>query len=240
MKKFFAILCCVALMLGLCACGGAAPAETTEAAESYAGLRAAFVGDSITNGAKLNPGEPRYWEILKNDLGFSEVVGLGVNGSCYSTNNDRGHDYSPLVDRYQQVPGTDLIFIFMGTNDFSHETPLGTTADNTDVSLCGAMNLCIDAIQQNHPESQIILLTPIVRYDLGQNDIGLKFEEYVETVKTVAQAQQLPVIDMYSLTKDSLPEGLFSDKVHPDKYGHQILANAIKTWLEENKDTVLK
>lgn len=239
MKKLFVLCCCFALMLGLCACGGAAPEESVPA-KSYAGLSASFVGDSITNGATLNAGEQRYWEILKTELSLGEVTGLGINGSCFSTNNDRGHDYSPLVDRYGQVPGTDLIFIFMGTNDFSHETPLGTTADTTDISLCGAMNLCIDSIQQAHPESRIILLTPIIRYDMGPNAIGLKLEDYVKTVQDVAQAQQLPVIDLHSLTKDSLPEGLFSDKVHPDKYGHQILAGAIKTWLEENIDTVLK
>lgn len=237
MKKLTAILLAMLLMISLAACGAK---EEPAPAKTYAGLSAAFVGDSITNGAKLNPGEQRYWELLKTDLALGEVTGLGVNGSCFSTNNDRGHDYSPLVDRYQQIPGADLIFIFMGTNDFSHETPLGTTQDTEDVSLCGAMNLCIDAVQQAHPESQIILLTPIIRYDMNQNALGIKLEEYVATVKAVAQAQQIPVIDMYALTKDSLPEGLFSDKVHPDKYGHQILEQAIKTWLEENIDTVLK
>lgn len=251
MKKILTAVLCLTLLLALCGCGKEETAPqttqtpattvpaTTEAAKTYAGLTATFIGDSITNGAKLNIGEPRYWEILKTELSLGDVTGMGVNGSCYSTNNDRGHDYSPLVDRYQQVPGTDLIFIFMGTNDFSHETPLGTTADTTDISLCGAMNLCLDGIAQKNPQSRIILVTPIIRYDLGQNDVGLSLQEYVDAVKSVAQARQLPVIDLYSLTKDSLPEGLFSDKVHPDKYGHQILAKAMKTWLEENIDTIL-
>lgn len=239
MKKTIVWILVLLLVLPLVACGGGAPQETQPAQKTYAGLTATFVGDSITNGAKLNAGDLRYWEILKNDLGFAEAVGMGVNGSCYSTLSEFGMEHEPLVTRYQKIPATDLIFIFMGTNDFGRATPLGSVEDREDVSFQGAMNKVLDEVKKAHPESKIILLTPIVRYDKQANTLDLKLEDYIAAIKEVAAAQDLPVIDTNALTKDKLPEGLFADTVHPDKYGHQILAEAIQGWLEENIDTIL-
>lgn len=251
MKKILTCALCCVLLLGLSACGSKetpaaqeAPATTapgaTEAPKSYAGLTAAFVGDSITNGAKLESGDSRYWQLLQKDLSLGEVTGMGVNGSCYSTLSEFGLEHEPLVTRYQNIPDTDLIFIFMGTNDFGRGTPLGSVEDREDVSFQGAMNKVLDEVKKAHPDSQIILLTPIIRYDKAVNGLGYKLDDYVVAIKEVAAAQALPVIDTNALTKDKLPEGIFADTVHPDKYGHQILAQTIRTWLEENIDIIVK
>ena len=248
MKRILAFVICSILLLGLCACktaetptqtNAATQPETTVPAKSYAGLTATFVGDSITNGAKLNNGESRYWQLLQKDLGLGEVTGMGVNGSCYSTLSEFGMDHEPLVTRYQNIPDTDLIFIFMGTNDFGRATPLGSVEDREDVSFQGAMNKVLDEVKKAHPESKIILLTPIIRFDKNVNGLGYTLDDYIAAIKEVAEKQEVLVIDNNALTKDSLPEGVFADTVHPDKFGHQILAGAIKTWLEENIDAVL-
>ena len=207
---------------------------------NYKGRTAVFVGDSITFGATLESDELQYWRHLQNNLGLGQVVNHGVSGSCISSNNDRGHNYSPLVDRYQNIPGADLIFIFMGTNDFGHATPLGTTADTTDVSVCGALNMVIDHLQQAHPDSKIVLITPIVRYTLqGGNTAGLMLKDYVDTIKTVGAYQNVPVLDIYEKTQSQLPVEYFSDKIHPTAEGHKILADIIKTELETNYSQIM-
>ena len=207
-------------------------------ANSYADRTASFVGDSITYGIKVTNGE-QYWNHLKTNLELGAVTNHGVSGSCYSTYNDRGHNYQPLIDRYQNIAGTDLIFIFMGTNDFSHETPLGTTADTTDISLCGAMNIVLNGLKEAHPDSKIVLLTPIQRYDMTTNDIGLTVEDYVNTIKTVGAYHDIPVLDLYTPSLTRLPAEYFADKVHPTAEGHVILADMIQTLLEENKSAIL-
>lgn len=238
MKKLLAIILCLCVLFSFAACSGNS-GETQPPALTYQGITATFVGDSITNGAKLNAGEPIYWQLVQTALGFDKTVGMGVNGSCYSTKSDFGMDHEPLPTRYKKITQTDLIFLALGSNDFGRNTPMGTIEDQEDVSFYGAINFVLNELESQCPESQIILMTPIIRYDKNQNALGLKLEDYINAIKAVGEKRGLPVVDMYAATASKLPSGLFSDTVHPDKLGHQIMATALQTWLEENIEAVL-
>ena len=244
MRKILSAVAAILMVFSLVGCNAPKeePADPTPETQtlSYAGKSAAFVGDSITNGAMLNEGEQRYWQVLADKLQLGEVTGMGVNGSCYSTKSEFGLDHEPLATRYQKIPQADLIFIFLGTNDFGRSTPMGTIEDTEDISFYGAMNMILTQLETQCPDSQIILLTPIVRYDKSMNNLGLKQSAYIDAIKAVAAQRGLPLIDTYELTRQQLSEGLFADKVHPDQYGHQILAQALETWLQENIETILK
>lgn len=235
MKKLTALVLILVTALSLFACGG-----NTTKEKSYAGMSAVFVGDSITNGAELAFGEPIYWQIVSENLQLGETTGMGINGSCYSVRNDLGKDYAPLTTRYHLIPQADLIFIALGCNDFGRNVPMGQLEDQEDVSFYGAINTSLNALAQQCPDAQIILLTPIPRHTLAQNDLELTLQDYADAIKAVAAARQLPVIDLYTLTADSLTEGLYTDGVHPNQYGHQIMAQTIQTWLEENVETIGK
>ena len=238
MKKLIVGILCLGVLLSFAACGGNS-GETQPPALTYQGVSAAFVGDSITNGAQLKTGDPIYWQLVQTALGFDKTVGLGVNGSCYSTKSDFGMEHSPLPTRYQQIPQTDLIFLALGTNDFGRNTPMGTIEDQEDISFYGAINFVLNELEKQCPESQIILMTPIIRFDKSQNSLGLKLQDYIDAIKAVGEKRGLPVVDMYSATAPKLPSGIFTDNVHPDKLGHQVLATALQTWLEENIEEVL-
>ena len=238
MKKLIALMLTLALTLCLVACGAGAPGET-EAPLSYQGVTATFVGDSITNGATLKSGEPIYWQLVQTALGFGNTIGMGVNGSCYSTKSDFGMEHEPLPTRYQKITQTDLIFLALGTNDFGRNTPMGSIEDQEDISFYGAVNFILNELEKQCPDSRVILMTPIIRYDKTQNALGLKLQDYIDAIKAVGAKRGLPVVDMYNLTGTKLPSGVFTDTVHPDKLGHQVLAMALQTWLEENIQTVL-
>ena len=238
MKKLLAIVLALTVMFSFAACNAGA-GETEPPALTYQGVTATFVGDSVTNGAKLNAGESIYWQLVQTALGFGETVGLGVNGSCYSTKSDFGMDHEPLPTRYQQIPQTDLIFLALGTNDFGRNTPMGTMEDQEDISFYGAINFVLNELETQCPDSQIILMTPIIRYDKTKNALDLQLQDYIDAIKAVGEKRGLPVVDMYTATATKLPSGLFSDTVHPDKLGHQVMATALQTWLEENIETVL-
>ena len=245
MKRLMALLLAVLMVLGLAACGGdkaetKAPADDTPKAKSYKGMTAAFVGDSITNGAELQKGDMIYWQIVSANLELGEITGMGVNGSCYSTKSEFGLDHQPLMTRYQKIPQADLIFIALGCNDFGRNTPMGTIEDKEDISFYGAMNFILDQLATQCPDSQIVLLTPIPRPSLGVNKLNLKLRDYADAIIAVGQARQIPVVDMLTLTAPNFPEGLFVDGVHPDKFGHQVMAQTLQTWLEENVETLGK
>lgn len=212
---------------------------------SFAGKTATFVGDSITYGAKVSDGE-QWWRHVTADLKLGNVANMGVSGSCISDNNDRGHNYQPLMDRYKNIPGTDLIFIFMGTNDFGHNTMITTDDYNatyhTDETrtLAVDLNTVIDYLQEQHPESEIILVTPIARHTATENAIGHTLQDYVDAVKAVAQTQGILVADIYDTTVSQMPLATHfdSDKVHPNALGHEVLGGIITAWLRENRETI--
>lgn len=151
---------------------------------TWEGKTVCFLGDSITDGVGVQPGE-RYLDILGERMKFN-ACGYGVNGARF-------------IDLYSQAlkmneehgKNVDAIFIFAGTNDFCGSTIIGdwyteTAADvativdenerpvrvdkrivrsfNMDTSCFkGSINYVLSYLKHNYPQSQIILLTPIHR-----------------------------------------------------------------------------
>ena len=247
MKKYLFLLFALCMLFAFLGCQSeSAPAETqteliTEPVLSYEGVTAAFVGDSITRGTAMEEGNPIYWELVNEKLKFKEVTGLGVNGSCYSVTSEYGLRTEPLPTRYMTIPHADLIFILLGTNDFNMNTPLGTIEDKEDISFYGGMNYALDRLAEEYPESKVILMTPLRRHGvLWENDQGLKLTDYNDAIKAVAQQRGLILVDLHEITYEKITEGVLADAVHPNKFGHQIVGEALTTWLEENIELVLK
>ena len=206
------------------------------------------VGDSITAGSGTTE---TYWSMLKNILGLSKMTGMGVGGSCVSAKSDYGTGNSPLINRWNNIPEADLITIFMGTNDWGHETPLGTIDDTTDVSFYGALNVIIPGLMTKYPNARIVWITPMHRYGFGTSKIlGTAFtydhvkngrnctlKDYVDAIKDVCGRYSIPVIDLYSISglHPSIPahkSTYMPDGLHPNKAGHAKMAYLISKWLQ--------
>ncbi|MBR2909005.1 MAG: hypothetical protein IKC11_01500 [Clostridia bacterium] len=212
-------------------------------ASPWTGKTAVFVGDSITYGSGCDG--DKYWQVLEDELGLAQVIGMGVGGSCFSTTSDYGHNNQPLMDRYKTIPEADLIQIFMGTNDYGHGTPLGTIEDSTDVSFYGALNVILPYLQEKYPSSRIVVCTPLHRY--GRNAsanvltydylphpvTGNTLQDYVDALKEVCQRYSIPVIDLFNIsginpTIEAVRNRYIPDGLHPNTDGHKIMANIMK------------
>lgn len=202
-----------------------------------------FVGDSITAGVGTTKA---YHTFIQETGEFGSVDSRGIAGSCISERSDYGASNTPLIHRYASIPDADLIVIFMGTNDYGHETPLGSPSDTTDVSFYGALNVIIPGIQAQHPNSQLVFVTPLHRYGFGTSKLlGTKFSydsipngrghtlgDYVTAIQGVCSKYAVPTIDLFN----SCPinpenradrEAYFPDGLHPNAAGHEIVANLI-------------
>ena len=214
----------------------------------WADTSVVFVGDSITYGSGTTK---TYHAYLREMIGFRSVMAMGVAGSCISQRSDYGAANSPLVNRYQNIPDADLIVIFMGTNDYGHETPLGTPSDTTDGSFYGALDTVISGIRQAHPNSQLVAVTPLHRYGFGTSKItgkaftydhlpngrGHTLGDYVSAIRTVCGRYAVPVIDLYSISgldpSDPAHKSAYMpDGLHPNAAGHEKVAEIIKRHLE--------
>ena len=84
-------------------------------------------------------------------------------------------------------------------------------------------------------------MTPVRRHGvLYENSQGLKLTDYNDAIKAVAQQRGFILIDLHEITYEKMTQGVLADAVHPNKYGHQIMGEALTDWLKENIETVLE
>jgi len=215
----------------------------------WEGRSAVFVGDSITAGVGTTK---LYYEYLGEALDFGSVTAMGVSGSCMSTASNYGTTREPLITRYNKIPSSDLIVVFMGTNDYGHETPLGSVEDTKDGTFYGALNVIVPALVEKHTSSKIVFVTSIHRYGYGTskilgtkftydnipNGVGATLGDYVNAIKNVCANNGVSVIDLFEEctidpTKASVREELIPDGVHPNAAGHEIIAEIMEKHIRE-------
>lgn len=141
----------------------------------WEGRRVAFLGDSITNPRQKHA---IYWQYLADWLNW-DVHSYGVSGAVW-------RHLPKQIERMEREMGEDVdaIFIFMGTNDYQKDIPIGKWYDekpgevvwhgkkmvlahrsfNQDAStVCGAANIAMERLRTRYPKAQIIVMTPIHR-----------------------------------------------------------------------------
>ena len=161
-------------------------------------LNYCFLGDSITEGVGVNIGE-RYFDILSENLGFN-AFGFGFNGAT-------AQDVLSEIDRMQKKLGknVDLVSVFIGTNDFYSNVPLGEFFTQTEETVCvvkddfgnlikterrkkrgfnsdentfcGRLNNIFNKLRKDYPFADFIIMTPLHRaYATFGND-NIQYDE---------------------------------------------------------------
>ncbi len=155
----------------------------------WKGARVAFLGDSITDPGYVPDNHDwtgrediHYWGYLQKWLGIKPLV-YGVSGRKW---DDVGNQAQQLAKEH----GTDFdaITIFMGTNDFIGDVPLGEwysrelknvksamgepakeydwlsrTPVMDGATFRGRINIAVSTLKTMFPDKQIVILTPIHR-----------------------------------------------------------------------------
>lgn len=202
-----------------------------------------FIGDSITYGVGT---ETTYWKYLQENKKIGSINAYGISGSCISSTSDYGSNNSPLVNRYINLPYADVFVIFMGTNDYGHETPIGTIADNTDISFYGALNIIVSGLQNKYKSSKIVFITPLKRYGFGTSKIlnqqftydtipngqGATLNDYREAIINICNKYSLSYIDLYNESpfnpENEAEKNMYMpDGLHPNELGHEIIFELI-------------
>ena len=172
----------------------------------WQGARVAFFGDSITD-SRVVPSNPspipsghdwtgipdtHYWGYLQEWLGIHPFV-YGVNGRQWDDIPDQARRL-----KEEHGDGFDAITIFIGTNDYIADIPLGEWYDKRPEkvtaalgypateflmikrtpsmdgeTLKGRINIAVSTLKRLFPEKQIVILTPVHRAfaTFGSNNI---------------------------------------------------------------------
>lgn len=198
------------------------------------------LGDSITwqdgkeyqQGAEIGKVAHGYQTILKEQLGFSNYLNVGVSGRPIANGSINGVGTN-TTGKEQDYSNFDLAIIAGGTNDFKLNIPLGEIgvigdADFNTNTFYGAYRDLIEYILKNKPNIRICLFTPLQRdnggYDVNKiNEVGNKLIDYVNAILEIGEMYGIPVCDMYrnsGFNKFTLD--IFTmDGLHPNNTGYK-------------------
>lgn len=189
-----------------------------------------FFGDSITAYGAATGGFIRLLERFFSKEGILqkfELVNAGVNGNKI---------YDLFIRLEPQVLAKDptLVIIFIGVNDVWHKQNSGTGTDLK--TFENVYEQIISRLKAVH--SKIVLVTPaaIGERPLGQNEMDQELDQYCEVVKTLAQKNELHVVDLRSVfaaynnhyNVGGMPYGILTtDGVHLNERGNEVVADEI-------------
>ncbi|MBR5105206.1 MAG: SGNH/GDSL hydrolase family protein [Alistipes sp.] len=171
-----------------------------EIKSQWRGVRVAYLGDSITDKSQIEKGQNEtYWSYLEKMLGTVSYV-YGISGHRWS--QIPGQTNKLIAEHGQEV---DAIMIFVGTNDYNANVPLGEwfteevvevevsgpkgsksgvmaerkkrTLVMDDKTVRGRINIAMSQLKREYPTKQIILLTPIHRGDALLSDRNIQPNE---------------------------------------------------------------
>lgn len=205
-----------------------------------------FLGDSITEGVGVSDPENIYLNILKREaaLGAARNYGLGgtrIAAQLTPSNPDWDRDFISRVDRME--PDADLVVVFGGTNDFGHgDAPLGCFADRTPYTFYGACRVLMERIICKYPESAVVFLTPLHRWNEdnkkgdGKKADVAELSVYVEIIKETARYYAIPVLDLFAVSgiqprMQTLRDLYCPDGLHPNDKGHALIAARLRGFL---------
>ncbi|MBE7170603.1 MAG: SGNH/GDSL hydrolase family protein [Williamsia sp.] len=110
---------------------------------------------------------------------------------------------------------SDVYTVFLGTNDWWHEEPLGTLQDYTNQTgnktVCGSYRMIINKLRSLNKDAQIILITPMQRSDFVyinnahnnawgsyKDKAGQSLSRFAAAIKEIGKKEHFTVIDLYN------------------------------------------
>lgn len=212
------------------------------------GKKINFLGDSITYGAKTSGEEKRFSNLIAQRYGaICNNYGIGgtriARQKTPSAKSYADRDFCSRVDEMDD--DADIIIVFGGTNDFGNgDAPLGEMSDRTPYTFYGALHTLYTKLTEKYPGKQIVILTPLHRWNENNKrgeggkteDVGT-LKDYVEAIRDVAEYYSFPVLDLYAVSGIQpavriMRERFMPDDLHPNDAGHEILADKISAFLK--------
>lgn len=213
------------------------------------GLKANFLGDSITEGVGASSAEFTYPNLLKEEFGLAEARNYGIGGTrlareisnTWAGNDD---DRNMCARSLTMDPDADIVVLFGGSNDFGHGTaPRGLPTDRTRDTFWGACHEVMRNLIERYPDSAIIVVTPMHRHN--ENDPHGDYRTYdldclsvyADIIRTVAEYYSLPVLDLYRISgiQPEIPvmrEKFMPDGLHPNDAGYKKIAHLMGNFLK--------
>jgi len=179
-----------------------------------------FYGDSITQGCYHTFGHRDFTELFaerirfemgrRHDVIINTAISGDTSGDLYDTFDWRVSQFYP-----------DVVFIMVGTNDCE---------DQNHVTISDFKNNLLKLISEvNNIGAQPVLQTPCKIRGNQNAAIVKRFFDFVDIVREVGITKGVPIIDHARHWEENADKAelWMNDEMHPNHYGHRVLANYI-------------
>lgn len=215
---WFLLLACIT---GLAGCSAGTENETIEPDDPIQGslirYRILAFGDSITAGNGTSYGGYTYYleDLLNVEEGRTVVINAGVSGEL--TWEGLGRFESTL--RKWNHPQT--VLLLEGTNDVTDSSGAGPLG-----SIVGNLREMIHIARDDHA-LQVVLGTVLPRRDNGTDLESPTTSELAAAIRDLAEEEDVLLADHYQNFLELRQwEIYFSDALHPNHLGYQVLADS--------------
>jgi lysophospholipase L1-like esterase len=209
------------------------------------GIKANFLGDSITEGCGTTSQENVFHGVLKENAGLAVVRNYGKGGTRIARQSEikdpDGRDYDFIRRADEMDDDADLIVVFGGTNDYGNgQAPLGEITDTTMFTFYGAVRVLCELLIKKYPNAKIAFIAPMHRWNECGGEGTWKPEgvkqhhlcDYVSAVNEVCGIYNIPVLDLFNnegmpITDNDFRRECAPDGLHPNDKGHEILAQKL-------------
>ena len=193
------------------------------------GKKANVIGDSIVQGSYGD-----FVTVMRDALKLATARNYGIGGSLI-TSSDRDSEIPPVVLRFADMDDdADIIVVHAGTNDYSHQIPLGET-DSTDVATFnGALNVLMDGLRDKYPDKLIVFDSILHRYN--DKALAVPCSAYRQAIEDRCEAHHIVFYDAYKYTGFDFVKGYYdhvltNDGLHPNEAGARILGRKLAGFL---------
>jgi GAF domain-containing protein len=196
----------------------------------------ACLGDSITygHGVSATRTKDAWTFVLQKMLGDrAEVLNFGINGASASEGCPESYRRTGLLDRALSS-GAGTFILMLGSNDTKDRI---WNAQGYKMGLRGIISDILRLQRDGSDLPKLFLMLPPAMFALedGQTAYGVRADllvnEVIPIINRLAQDYCLPVIDLYSVTKDH-PE-YYLEGVHPNAAGNLAIAKAVRAATED-------
>ena len=178
------------------------------------GEKLLIIGDSITQGAGPQIGSASYLNTLTRKTSYN-ILGQGVGGYRYEAKD------LMKIDGFEP----DKIIVFLGTN-YYEESCLERGYDYEK-----AVIEFYERLSSIYGKTPVISITPLWR----NNNVNMeRLKWWIEAIKNACKKHEnVSVIDGFELVPNV--DECFSDKIHPNAYGSEYLANNLIKYMKAIK-----
>jgi len=290
MKKALSLFLCAALLLGLLPLG-AVPVQAAGEEKPLSGVTFSILGDSIStyenvsNNTSYNSTlgyhilyyltgrhgvyqADTWWQQMADVLGMQLLVNNSWSGSCL-LNPRKGEESVGYGDRCENLHNDhtgqepDVIFVSMGTNDFTYypetlgtaaqidyaalitENEDGTFAYGMPTTSCEAYAVMLHRITTRYPQAQVYCMNLLARRDPDLYDAALSVEQpgqFNQELAQIAARFGAEIIDLENcgITAEAEVFDLYmaDSRMHPNVLGMDLITRAVVSSLMQEETEV--